>query len=459
MSPVAARESTERASLTLEPRGRGIRALGQATTIMVVLTLFANVCNYASNLVFSHMLSTEAYGDLTALLALATLVAIPAAAAQTMIAERVATLTAGGDHERVRYVIRYSWAHAFTIALAVGIIYTACIPLVKSTLSLQAIGSAVAMAPLIVLTFLLPVTFGVLQGMERFVVLGGLALTVAASRIVFGVPWVLAGGGAGGPLFGQALGSIVALVAVVAVLRSYMLRRGTGAAAAGLRRRPDRRTMAAAGAFVGFALLANLDVLLAKLLLPSHAAGEYAALVTVEKAIIFLPSAVAIVLVPAAAKARAADDSSARILRLAALLVGATILISIVPPMVAPHLVLTVMFGAKYQAATGGMRPIAIAGAGLSLLYLLVVYTVAIQDKRWVWLLLGGVCLQVATIATFHSSPTEVAIAQASVVTIILVVNELLFHPLLRGERWAVRRLRQPNGERSHQAEPASPKR
>lgn len=428
--------------LAVEGQTQEVRQLGRATTIMVVLSTLANVCNYGSNVVFSHMLSTSAYGDLTALLALVTVVAVPTGAAQTVIAERIAVLMAQRSIDRVRYLIRYAWAHALTLAIAVGIIYTACIPLVKSAMGLQAIGPALALAPLLFLGVMIPVFYGVLQGMERFVILGALTLIVAASRIAFGVPWTLAGGGAGGPLFGQALGTLVAIVAASLVLRPYILRRGTGAAAAGLRRIPDARTLAAAGAFIGFALLSNLDVLLSKLFLPSHSAGEYAALVTIEKAIIFLPSAVAIVLVPAAAKAKAAHGSSARVLRIAALMVGGTILISALPPLVAPHLVLTVMFGAKYQAATAGVRPIVVAGGALSLLYLLVVYTVAIQDKRWIYLLIGGVFLQIATISTFHSSPTEVATAQAAVITTILIVNELLFHSLLRGERWLVRRLR-----------------
>ena len=70
----------------------------------------------------------------------------------------------------------------------------------------------------------MPVAYGVLQGMERFVALGMLMLAVAASRIVIGVPWTEAGGGAGGPLLGQALGSLLALLATAWLVRGYMLR-------------------------------------------------------------------------------------------------------------------------------------------------------------------------------------------------------------------------------------------
>lgn len=406
---------------------------------MVFLTLLASTANYGSNIVFSHMLSTAQYGDLTALIAVIVIAAVPTAAAQTVVAERVAVLRAQGDQERVRYLIRHAIAHVVSIAAVVGVVYTACIPLVTSALGLQTISPAIALAPLLVLSLFIPVACGVLQGMERFVALGSILLAVAVSRIAFGVPWTLAGGGAGGPLLGQALGTAVVLAFTAWLARDYMIGRGTGAATTGLRRLPDRRTLAAGGAFTAFALISNLDVLLAKLLLSPHAAGVYAALVTVEKLIIFLPAAIAVVMVPSAAKAALVGESSARVLRVAALLVLGTTLLVAVPAAVAPHLVLQVMFGQKYVEAAAGVLPIVCAGAALALLYLLVVYTVAIQDRRWVWLLGFGVLLQIGSILALHSSPVEIAVVQASVVVIVLVANEFLFHPILRGERLFMR--------------------
>ncbi len=403
---------------------------------MVVLTLLASITNYASNIVFSRLLSAASYGDLTALTAFVVIAAVPTGAAQTIVAGRVAVLQADGDANGVRYLIRHAAAHIALIALILGVIYTACIPLVKTVLGLQTVGPAIALAPLLVLAFFIPVAYGVLQGMERFVALGALMLASACSRLVIGLPWtLLAGGGAGGPLLGQAIGNLLALLATAWLIRQYMLRSGTGAASSGLRRRPDARTLAAGGAFIAFALISNLDVLLAKILLSAHAAGEYAALATIEKIVIFLPGAIAVVMVPSAAKARHAEGSAARVLRLAALLVVLTTMLVAVPAAIAPHLVLQTMFGAKYVGAADGVLPIVCAGAGLALLYLLVVYTVAIQDRRWVWLLAGGVGLQVLAISLLHSSPAEIAVVQASVIAIVLVVNELVFHPVLRAER------------------------
>jgi O-antigen/teichoic acid export membrane protein len=426
------REPTAIDSGTPTPLGR---RLGRATTVMVGLTLLGSITNYGSNIIFSRLLSPASYGDLTALLAFSVIAAVPTGAAQTIVAERIAVLLARGEHDQARYLIRHAFAHVGMIALTLGFLYAMSIPLLKQALSLQAIGPAIALAPLLILSFFIPVAYGVLQGMERFIALGAVMLAVALSRVLIGVPWTLAGGGAGGPLFGQALGCLLAMCATAYLLRKYLLRHGTGAARAGLRRRPDQRTLAAGSVFIGFALISNLDVLLAKLMLSAHAAGEYAALATVEKIVIFLPGAVAVVMVPSAAKARHLDGSAARVLRVAALLVAVTALLAAVPAAVAPHLLLKLMFGARYVSAAAGVLPIVCAGAGLALLYLLVVYTVAIQDRRWVWLLAAGVSLQVVSISALHSSPTQVATVQACVVALVLIANECGFHPILRRAR------------------------
>jgi O-antigen/teichoic acid export membrane protein len=216
------------------------------------------------------------------------------------------------------------------------------------------------------------------------------------------------------------------------LLRPYLIRRGTGAARAGLRRRPDQRALAASAAFIAFAILSNLDVVLAKLFLSAHAVGLYAALLTLEKIVIFLPGAVAVVMVPNAAKALHSEGSAARVLRFAGLLVLITTLLVAVPAAVAPHFVLNTMFGSAYTGAAAGVLPIVAAGAGLALLYLLVVYTVAIQDRRWVLVLSGAIVLQVVGIISFHGSPTEIATVQAVVVLLALVANEIVFHPIMR---------------------------
>jgi O-antigen/teichoic acid export membrane protein len=410
--------------------------MGRGASVLVILSLVASATNYASNLIFSRLLEPASYGDLTALLALVVVLTVPTSAAQTVIAERVASHMAAGRLDRVRYLIRHALGHVAVIAIVVGFLYTLSIPLVVELLDLQAVGPAIALAPLVTLTFVLAVALGALQGMDRYLALGTMLVAIAVSRLAFGVPWAsTAAGGSGGAIGGQALGVAVVLVGAAWLLRRDILGRGMGAATSGLRRKPNVRAVAAGMAFVAFAVISNLDILLAKLFLPSEEVGLYAALSTIGKLIMFLPGAVAIVMVPNAARARHTRKESGRVLRIAALLVVATTLLAAVPASLAPEFMVQTMFGNDYVDATDGVLPIVCAGAGMSLLYLLVIYSVAVEDRRWSLLLVGGIVLQILGVAMFHDSPAQIALVQAVVIGLVLLGNELRFHRLLMTPR------------------------
>ena len=412
-----------------------------AAAAMVVLTLLASALNYGSNVIFSRVLDPAGYGELTALFALSVVLAVPTVAAQTIIAERVAVYSADGRIDRVRYLVRHALAHVSVIAGIAGFVYLAATPLVVMLLGLRHEWVAIALAPVIVLSFVQPLALGVLQGLERFVAFGLMWLAIAMSRLAFGVPWAAVEHGPGGALGGQAVGMLVVLAGSAWMMRSLLIGRGTGAATAGFKRKPDARTLSAGAAFIGFAVLSNTDVVLAKVFLSPHDSGLYAALSTIGKIILFLPAAVAVIMVPNAAKARLDDGSSARVLRFSALFVGLTVLLAAIPAVAAPRLLIRLMFGDKYVAAASGVLPIVVAGAGLAMTYLLVVYAVAIRDRRWVLLLVCGVILQVAGIAAFHDSPTQVAVVQATVALFVLAGNEILFHPIISNKTGLRRRL------------------
>jgi O-antigen/teichoic acid export membrane protein len=407
------------------------RIAGTGSLTLVVLSQVTNVLNYGSNLAFSRILEPSGFGELTALLAFALILAVPLGAAQTVVAERIAVAHAAGDEDRVRYLVRHALGHVATLSAIVGLIYVLAIPVTQDVLGIRQPGPVIALAPFVVATFFQTVALGALQGTERFSAFGWVIFAGAASRLAIGIPWALSGGGAGGAIAGQALGLIVVLAVIAWSSRHWLLRRGTGAATTGLRRRPDLAAVAATGAYVGFAVLANLDLVLARLWLDSHEAGLYAALSTIGKIAIFLPTALAMIMVPSAAKARL-EGRGGEVLRQTARLAALAAALVVIPSILAPGLLLEVMFGGDYADARAGVLPSAIAGAALALLYVVCTYSVTVRDSRWIALLVGGIGLQATLITLFHESPEQVARMQALACGIVLLANELLFHSLLR---------------------------
>lgn len=405
--------------------------VGAGSVAYVALTQAANFANYASNLVFSRQLGTVGFGELTSLLALALILGVPLGAGQTIVAERVALAHAAGDEARVAFLARHALGHVLTIGTIAGVVYVAAIPAIQGVLDIRAPGPVIALAPFVVLNFVATVASGVLQGTERFGALGWLIFAAAASRLAIGLPWAAAGGGAGGAIAGQALGLLIVLVIVGWRFRAYWAPRGTAAATLGMRRRIDLVTITASGAFIGFAVLSNLDLVLSRLFLDGHEAGVYAALSTIAKLVIFLPVAIAVLMVPRAVRAHAQEaHSGAAVLRTATGLALASAVIVGLPAIVAPGALVDLMFGSGYESARDGVLPMVLAGAGLAMLYVVCTYTVAIRDRRWLLLLAIGVAIQVGAISVFSSSPVAIAWAQAGTVVAVLLLNELSFHSL-----------------------------
>ena len=181
MSTPVATDKEDVAARPAATRDRLRGSMGRGALWLSVLTLLASGVNYASNLVFSRMLTPALFGDLSALLALSVLVGVPMTAAQTRVAERVASFSAAGQWDRVQYVVRHAAVHLATWGVAITGVYVLCIPLVKKLLDLQAIGPALALTPLIFVMVVLPVLQGALQGMERYVAFGVVALAIAVS--------------------------------------------------------------------------------------------------------------------------------------------------------------------------------------------------------------------------------------------------------------------------------------
>jgi O-antigen/teichoic acid export membrane protein len=403
-------------------------------TVLSVLSIVAGVLNYGSNLAFGHVLGVASYGDLTTLMALFVVISVPFAAAQTRIAQRAAKHVDRGEAAQLTQLVRGTASQMVALGVVATAIYCACVPLIADVLSLHSVWSAYALAPMIFFAFCLPVLQGTLQGLERWIAFGLVGVALGAGRLAFGLPLAIVFGNAIGAIVGQGLGMLVALVGTGWLLREYF-RRGDARAdwrAVGM---PNVRAVGPGIAFVLFAVIANCDIVFAKLWMTPEQAGRYAALATIGKVITYLPAAVAVVVVPSAAKAADGLHAPTRVLRRSAWLVGGLSLIAMVPAIADPRLLVAILFGHRYMSIVAGVLPIVLAGGGLALLYLLITYSVVVGDFRCARFLALGVPIQAVGISLFHGSPAQVAAVQAGTVGVMLLLNELGPHALLMRRR------------------------
>jgi O-antigen/teichoic acid export membrane protein len=398
----------------------------RAGIVLSLATLVLNGGAYLYNVACIRYLGSSVYGDVAAMLALFALVSLPLASIQTLLAREVAQLS---SVQAVGSLLRRSTAIGAAVGLGFMALGVALIQPVRDLLNVES--SAIVLAGISAIFFAVVATvlYGILQGAFRFNALGVAYGVSGLARPVLVVPALLLGFGAAGALAVNTLAGLIAVgIAAVALHDFWSVKTRKHAP------HLDRRQMAVL--LVGslaFASLTNVDVLLAAVFLPNDIAGVYAAAALVGKAVLFLPGAVVIVLLPKAAT-RVAEGITTKpiLLASAAVTIAVTLAATVVLALV-PESLLVWAFGGDFRESTAllGWFGLAMSAAALVNVYLSVYF--AERDARFPLLVLSAAITQVLVISAWHPNPQSIVLVTLVCCCVVLLVHELAFpHSLVR---------------------------
>jgi len=296
--------------------------------------------------------------------------------------------------------------------------------------------AAAATLPIGCLWLMLCVQRGALQGLGQTRLVGRSIGLEASGRIALGALLGAIGLGVTGVFLGSAASMVLAWLSL-----DYALRRQLGPVPRAERLRGDRpslravlvgaRAPLAALALVG--LLQNIDVIVANHAAHGTAASSYAASSLVAKAFVWCALAVALYLMPEAARRRRNGTDSRP------LLVGAVVIVAI-PAMLLLLLtwlvakpLMTTVFGPGFAHATGALPLLSLAAAAAVCAYLAVQYLIALERWRFLAVLLIAAIIEPLVLGRFHSDPTQLALTL--VLTQLLLAGALISISLHRDRR------------------------
>jgi hypothetical protein len=257
---------------------------------------------------------------------------------------------------------------------------------------------------------------GILQGTGRYRRLAAVSGTFGTTKIAGGAVGLFAGGSPTSAMAGMALGAMLgAGLGWVGCGRP-----GLAAGVPG----PARAALRASGALLGFVVLLNLDVLLARHHLTGAQAGEYAVAAVFAKVAFWLPQGVGVVLLPRLADAESRSRAVGRALVVVAVL-GAGITLGAA---VLGGRALTLVGGSAYGSALGGaVWLFAVLGTLLAGAQLLLYSGIAAADRRSVvavWTAAVVECVVVeALAATGRLSMPAIALTATGTATVLVTVG------------------------------------
>ncbi len=378
----------------------------QGTAIVGAGLLVSQVIAMLQMLVVSRLLGPVEFGVFGALAVILLLGSTAMAATQVVIARHVAS----GSSER----------HVGALSvLVVGVVtfgLTALVaPLLSTLLDLGAVAGLILVAATFVPFAITGAQLGLLQGAERHRRLAALYVVATGARVLGAIVGAAVGASADSTVLGLAVGASLGALA-----GQFLL---VGQPAWGVREEGAREFLVevfhAAHALIALYALTNLDVLLARAVLPAYDAGLYAAGALVARAVFFLPQAVLVAAFPRmVAGARGAQRQA--VIAVAVLGLLATAVVALMPT-----LVITIMAGSQYLAVGPELWVFALAGAGFGVVQVLLYARMAHHDRRAALLLWAGVAGLVGLALAFGTSIHALALCAAGVAWTVALAGML----------------------------------
>ena len=366
----------------------------------------ANALAYVLTVIAARVLGPAEFGAFSALLALIIVGNVAALAIQATVARDIVRKRPTGD----------TVVGGLILAWLVGGVLVAATPVISAFLSLPSAAAAVAAGIAIAALTATGPALGAIQGRERFHALGVAVAAQAGLRVAGGLAGMAVSPTAAGALTGMAVGLLFAGVGIW-LLAKPPVRGGSGVWSAAV------STLGAGGVLLGFVIMTNADVVLARHVLSAEASGLYGAGAIFTKIAFWLPQFVPLVAFPALADPnRRKGAMRLGLLAVAgsgAALVGATAVFA------APAVRLVA--GPQYEELTTWVAWFTALGALFAVAQLLVYAHLASGDRPTtvvVWLVLLGYITVVEMTATTLPGVLYPALGAATIVCLWGLIRE-----------------------------------
>jgi O-antigen/teichoic acid export membrane protein len=234
---------------------------------------------------------------------------------------------------------------------------------------------------------------GLLQSARAYREVGLSILFEALGRLLVAVLFVSAGLGVTGAYLGT-----LASLALTAVALELLLRRRLGPPTHGARQHPlrsvARDAALAIAALTLVAALQNVDVIMAKHVLPASVAGVYAATTVAAKAIVWIAVGLGLWVLPEATRRVASGTDPRPVLAKALLVIAALSACALTIFAVVPELLLRTAFGRSYESGAGILLTLGAAYTLLAASYLCVQFQLGLHRRTFMAVLAVMACAE-----------------------------------------------------------------
>jgi O-antigen/teichoic acid export membrane protein len=313
-----------------------------------------NILSYVFHLVVGRMVSVEVYGETESLISLMTIIAVPAGTLAMVMTKYAAECKAQNDKKRSYELLRYFNKKIMRYGVPLFLVTILLTPYISRFLNIKSNIPLIIVWVSMLLSLFSSGVSGTLSGWQKFKESSWAAIGGGALKLISALVFIALGMKLNGLMLSFFLSAVSTYVIALICLKFIFVEGKNGnQEITKLDFGPIKSTIATF--FMGnlaINALGNLDMVLAKHNLSSIEAGQYGALTIVSKIIFFATGVIASVLFSMSAEHNHKKGNTKKLFLQAFSLMLGVSLIATAIYFIAPKLILSFLFGAKYDGVS-----------------------------------------------------------------------------------------------------------
>ncbi len=401
--------------------------LVEASSWLFAMTMGANIFTYIFHALAGRVLGPAEYGGMVSMLAIITVMFIPGQAIQAVIAREVARHELQQKYNQIVTLSIVVFKHVIILGFAIFVGLSLVSTSIAKFFQIDSNWPVIAVGLVFMVVLLLPVIRGVLQGLQKFGLLGINLLADSGLRLVAGLILFMLGARVTGGILAGGIGGLLAGLVVIFPL-GWLWKYRTKVTKDINIKAMYQYGLPVVATFGAFTALYTLDVIIVKHYFDPTIAGYYSAAALVGKAFLFLPYATTQVLFPKVSAGHSQNEDTKKLLNKSLLLTAGALGLGIITVwLLAPFVILS-LFGKEFlnHDTLWLVRWFGIAISPLALVFVIMQYHLATKNIKFAILLIIDIPLFMAGMILFHSDILQI-LALVGCNHVLLLLGSILF--------------------------------
>lgn len=376
------------------------------STYIFLATALANIFNLLYHLFMVRNLDVANYGILNSLLAIIMIITIPALTIQMGVAKFVSAFSAKDEWPSIKGMTIRLTKRMGLIGVLIFLLITIFSRGISNYLKLPTTTPVIVMGLVASLAIIVPVVWGVFQGLQKFGALGFNMTLDTGAKLIFGILLVLIGFGATGALSALVVSSVCVILVAYLLLKKIF---STYSDTTGVNLSEIYNYFIPIGlSQLCFMSLTHFNIILVKHFFNPYEAGIYSVSSMAGRIILFLPAAIGIVMFPKSSVQYTLNNPSHDILKKSLIYTALICTFATVIFILFPQILIALFSVKDIGLFIPLSRIFAVSMIFFALLNIVIFHNLATHNLKFLSLLGLFTLLQVGGILLFHKSLSQV---------------------------------------------------